>query len=116
MTESKYRDITAKDIPLIVEGDCKVRLIAGAYRETKGPMEAIAVQATYMDVEVKATGSFSLDVDPSDTLFIYVIEGEAVFEANGDMSLPKKRAVLFALLYITVGGSYNVLYIKWETS
>jgi redox-sensitive bicupin YhaK (pirin superfamily) len=95
MTAPKYRDIKAADIPVIEEKGYTVRLIAGTYGGIKGPMEEIAVQPTYMDVEIEPTGEFSLDVSSDDTLFVYIVRGTAVLPADDNMSFPAKRAVLF---------------------
>ncbi len=58
-------------------------------------MEEITVQPTYLDVTIKAGGSFYFDTDPSDTLFIYIIYGSVHLPAENKRILPSRQAVLF---------------------
>lgn len=95
MTAPKYRDIKATDIPVIRREGYTVKLIAGVYDGVRGPMEEIAVQPTYMDIEVEPEGTFSVDVPTENTLFVYIVSGSAVFPADDNLTLPAKRAVLF---------------------
>jgi len=95
MTAPRYRDFTAADLPLVDNGDSAVRLIAGEFRGSKGPMEEITVRPTFIEVSLKAGGSFSFFSEPGDTLFIYIIRGSAVLEADDDRVIEPRRAVLF---------------------
>lgn len=95
MTAPKYRDFQSSDMPVIEDEGSKVRIIAGEYNETKGPMEDITVQPTYLDITVKSGGSFYYDPDPENTLFIYIIHGSLILPAEDRRVLPAREAVLF---------------------
>ena len=95
MTRPKYRDFSSKDMPLVENEESRVRIIAGDYRGTKGPMEEITVQPTYLDVTIKPGGAFYFETDPGDTLFIYIIFGSVLLPAENNRILPARQAVLF---------------------
>lgn len=95
MTAPRYRDFTADDLPLVDNGASAVRLIAGEFRGAKGPMEEITVRPTFIEVSLKAGGLFTFPTDPGDTLFIYIIRGSAVLEADAGRVVEPRRAVLF---------------------
>jgi len=95
MTAPKYRDFKSSDMPVVEDEGSIVRIIAGEYNGTKGPMEDITVQPTYLDVTVKNGGSFYYDTDPENTLFIYIIQGSLIFPAEDNRLLPAREAVLF---------------------
>ncbi len=95
MTAPKYRDFGSADMPLVEDGDSIVRIIAGQYQGTKGPMEEITVQPTYLDVTIDAGGSFEFHTNPEDTLFIYIIYGTVLLPSEGNRELPGRQAVLF---------------------
>ncbi len=95
MTVPKYRDFKSSDMPVVEDKGSIVRIIAGEFNGTKGPMEEITVQPTYLDVTVKSGCSFYYDADPENTLFIYIIHGSLIFPAEDSRILPAREAVLF---------------------
>jgi quercetin 2,3-dioxygenase len=95
MTAPKYRDFTSSDMPVIEESSSIVRIIAGDFKGTKGPMEDITVQPTYLDVTIQSSGSFNYETSPENTLFIYIIHGSIIFPAEDNRMLPARQAVLF---------------------
>lgn len=84
MSHPKYQDIHPEDIPEVVESGAKVKVIAGSYKETKGPVSDIAVGPTYLDVTLDANMVFTYELPENDTLFIYVIDGDVVVKNNGN--------------------------------
>lgn len=95
MIEPRYRDITASQIPVLEDGDATIRLLAGHYGDVTGPVEDITIRPTYMDVSIKGEGTFSVETNPADTLFIYIIHGTGILKAEEHAPLPAKKAVLF---------------------
>jgi quercetin 2,3-dioxygenase len=95
MTAPKYRDFTSSDMPVIEESSSIVRTIAGDFKGTKGPMEDITAQPTYLDVTIQSSGSFNYETSPENTLFIYIIHGSITFPAEDNRMLPARQAVLF---------------------
>ncbi len=95
MTEPRYRDFSALEIPQVEDEASTVRVVAGEYKGKKGPMEKITVQPAFMDVTVRPGGTFSLETDPDDTVFIYIITGTAFPETGAGETLTSRQAVLF---------------------
>ncbi len=95
MTAPQYRDVSAATIPVIEAGGSRVHVIAGTYQGQAGATRGDYVDALYLDVELEAGVSWSLQTPPDHTLFIYILQGEASFAPDQAESLANKRAVLF---------------------
>lgn len=83
MSAPRYQDIQKDAIPSV---DGSVRVIAGAYKDVKGPIQDEVIMPTYLDVTLPPDTQFSLDTDPEHTFFIYVFEGRLVFRETHDRS------------------------------
>lgn len=75
MTEPSYGDILSQDIPVVQEGDNKIRAIAGKYRDTTGAFEGKYVDPTFLDVELGPNAKWSLSTTTGHTCFAYVVSG-----------------------------------------
>ena len=76
MTEPKYRDIKARDIPSIHDGSgAEVRVICGEYDGIAGPVEGIEIDPLYYDVTVPPGTELTLEVPENCTVFCYVFSG-----------------------------------------
>ena len=95
MVEPKYRGLTKGDIPVIDEGDKKIHIIAGTYNGNEGAVEGDYVKPLCLDVELNSGSEWILDTEKENTLFVYILEGEAFFGAEGDSIIQEKHAVLF---------------------
>lgn len=95
MAPPKYRDLKRKKIPVVRDGNAAVNILAGKYREVNGAIEGDYVQPVYFDVELKAGGEWSLETDPEQNLFIYILQGSGFFEPEQKEEIPEKHAVLF---------------------
>jgi hypothetical protein len=81
MTRPSYQEIPAKAIPVLRRKDGSiVRLIAGELDGVIGPVEGIAADPVYMDVELPPDSTFSLPVDAGQTALAYLFRGQASFE------------------------------------
>lgn len=94
MTKPRYGDIRAKDIPMVEEGGARVRIVAGAYGDTRGAFQGAHVKTTYLDVEILPGCEWSVATERGVTVFTYVLRGSARFGEGGE-PIPEKRAVLF---------------------
>lgn len=94
MTVPRYGDIHSEDIPEVEHDGARVRVIAGAYSDTRGAFEGAHVKATYLDVEVLPGHGWSIATERGSTVFAYILRGEGRFDGKGE-SVPEKRAVLF---------------------
>jgi redox-sensitive bicupin YhaK (pirin superfamily) len=80
MTEPRYQDIQAKDIPEITDDDgTQVRVITGDFWGRKGPVEGVAANPRYLDVWVPPNLQKRLAVDRSNHAFAYVFAGSGTF-------------------------------------
>ncbi len=75
MMAPRYQEIKATHIPTITEENVLVKVIAGEYKGTKGPVQDLMVAPTYFDIKLGERTPFSLQTNRDDTFFIYVFEG-----------------------------------------
>jgi redox-sensitive bicupin YhaK (pirin superfamily) len=81
MTRPRYQNIAAAEIPRAeVEGGAVVRVIAGHVEgprgSVSGPVQGIAADPTYLDVELPLGVSFAHPIPGGHNAFAYVYEGE----------------------------------------
>jgi quercetin 2,3-dioxygenase len=82
LTAPHYQEIKAVQIPT-VEGDgASVRVVCGAYRGQRGPVEGIAAQPSFLDVQLSPGVRWQLPIDADHQLFAYVFEGSGSFDAT----------------------------------
>ena len=87
MTDPRYQDILAKDIPEIVDDDgTRVRVICGDFWGKTGPVEGVAADPRYLDVWIPPRVKKTLPVESSRHAFAYVFEGSGTFR---DASAPR---------------------------
>ena len=87
MTAPRYQDITAKDIPDVVDDDgTRVRVIVGDFWGKQGPVEGVAADPQYIDVSVPPGGRKRLKVNTPRHAFAYVFAGAGTFR---DASQPR---------------------------
>jgi hypothetical protein len=90
MTDPRYQDIAAQDIPEVTDDDgTKARIICGSFWGKTGPVEGVAADPRYVDVSVPPGVRKTIPVDASRHAFAYVFAGAGDFR---DASAP--RAVL----------------------
>jgi redox-sensitive bicupin YhaK (pirin superfamily) len=75
MRPASYRDLQPGDIPEAALPAGKVRVIAGTYDGTAGPIQGVATDATYLDVHLQADASFSHALPAGYNAFLYPYEG-----------------------------------------
>src|SRR5215216_4805783 len=80
MTEPRYQDISAKDIPEVTDDDgTHVRVITGEFWGKKGPVEGVAADPRYLDVLVPPGTRKAIPVDRTNHAFAYVFAGAGSF-------------------------------------
>jgi quercetin 2,3-dioxygenase len=80
MTEPRYQDVQAKDIPEITDDDgTHVRVVCGEFWGQKGPVEGVAADPRYLDISVGPGKTKRLAVDNSRHAFAYVFAGSGTF-------------------------------------
>jgi quercetin 2,3-dioxygenase len=87
MTDPRYQDILAKDIPEVVDDDgTRVRVICGDFWGKTGPVEGVAADPRYLDVWIPPRVTKTIPVESSRHAFAYVFEGTGTFR---DASAPR---------------------------
>ena len=87
MTDPRYQDILATDIPEVVDDDgTRVRVICGDFWGKTGPVEGVAADPRYLDVWIPPRVKKTLPVESSRHAFAYVFEGTGTFR---DASAPR---------------------------
>jgi redox-sensitive bicupin YhaK (pirin superfamily) len=92
MKPAAYRDISAQDIP-VVSG---VKIIAGEYRSTKGPIHGGATDPYYFDIHLEANGTFEAPLPQGHNAFLYAYEGEALVGTESKL-LPNRAAAILTV-------------------
>jgi redox-sensitive bicupin YhaK (pirin superfamily) len=85
MTDPRYQDIHAKDIPEVTDDDgTSVRVVCGDFWGVRGPVEGIAADPRYLDVSVPPGKRKTLKVELDRHAFAYVFAGSGRFSAASD--------------------------------
>src|SRR5207249_1234335 len=87
MTDPRYQDILARDIPEVVDDDgTRVRVVCGEFWGKTGPVEGVAADPRYLDVWVPPGVQKRFPVESSRHAFAYIFEGSGTFR---DASAPR---------------------------
>ena len=81
MTNPRYKDITGRDIPEIIDDDgtC-VKVIIALFWGQSDPVDGIAADPQYLDIYVPPCAINNFPVDTYRKAFSYVFEGARAFE------------------------------------
>jgi redox-sensitive bicupin YhaK (pirin superfamily) len=90
MTEPRYQEVKAVDIPQRTEDDgTHARIICGSFWGTTGPVDGIAADPVYLDVSVPPGKKKSLPVETTSQAFAYVFAGSGKFcNASTPLAVP----------------------------
>jgi len=83
MSQPRYQEVNAANIPSVEKDGVKVRLVAGEFEGTKGPVKEIAARPLYMDVTLEPGTEISLPVSEGHCAVAYIFEGEGLFGLDG---------------------------------
>jgi redox-sensitive bicupin YhaK (pirin superfamily) len=82
MAAPRYQDVKAAEIPEIIDDDgTRVRVVSGSFWGTRGPVEGVAADPSYLDVFVPSGLRKTLPVETERNAFAYVFEGSGSFKA-----------------------------------
>ena len=85
MTDPRYKDVSARDIPQVTDDDATVvRVVCGEFGGKKGPVEGVAADPRYLDVWVPPGRRKTLPVETTRHAFAYVFEGSGSFRDASD--------------------------------
>lgn len=90
MTAPRYQEVKSGDIPEVIDDDgTRVRIITGSFWGTRGPVDGIAADPTYIDVSVPPGRKKAIPVETSHHSFAYVFAGTGKFcNASGPLAVP----------------------------
>jgi redox-sensitive bicupin YhaK (pirin superfamily) len=93
MTNPRYQDIAAKDIPAVTDDDgTTVRVVCGDFWGVRGPVDGIAADPRYLDVSVPPSRTKTLRVELDRHAFAYVFEGSGSFrDSSHPQVVPTER-------------------------
>jgi redox-sensitive bicupin YhaK (pirin superfamily) len=92
MMPPRYRGINRDEVPVVKIPGGEVRVIAGAFKNIKGPVKNLVVEVEYMDVRLKKGSALSHSVKKGFAAFCYIVKGSGEFDAE---STEQGRLVLF---------------------
>ncbi len=76
MIAPRYQDIPPDRIPQVVAEGASIRVIAGEWNGTRGPVQVVQTQPTYLDVTLGSDAAFTAELPLEHNAFVYVFEGE----------------------------------------
>src|SRR6266852_3060800 len=87
MTDPRYQDVSARDIPDVIDDDgTSVRVVRGSFGGKTGPVDGVAADPRYLDVSAPPGRRKRLPVETWRHGFAYVLGGSGTF---GDASPPQ---------------------------
>ena len=109
MIAPRYQDITATKVPVIsLANGVSIKVLAGNYNGTRGPVENIIADPEYFDVAMPENSEFIAPVNPDYTVFAYLYEGTAQFDESRTEPLHAGLGALFGKgpqVRVTTGAS-----------
>jgi len=80
MTNPRYQDVLAKDIPEVTDDDgTRVRVVVGDFWGQRGPVDGVAAEPRYLDISVPPNKTKRIPVEASRHAFAYVFAGSGTF-------------------------------------
>ncbi|CAG0998491.1 Putative quercetin 2,3-dioxygenase [Anaerolineales bacterium] len=79
MGQPRYQEVNASTIPVVAKDGVSIRLVAGEFDGTRGPVTEIAASPLYMDVKLDPASRFVYPVPSGHTALAYVFEGTGEF-------------------------------------
>ena len=76
MNKPEYIYIDAEQMEVHKDGDKKIKVIAGKFENTEGPVKGHNIEPIYFDVEIEKDKEFIFDLPPAHNSLIYLIDGE----------------------------------------
>ena len=111
MSQPRYQEVTAQEIPTVENQGARVRIVAGEYQGVNGPVTEIAAQPIYMDVTLEPGVEFQLPVTAGHTTMAYIFEGEGTFSLDS-----AGIGHLIPAVHLVVFGEGDQLFVRAGTS
>jgi hypothetical protein len=90
MTEPRYQEVKAADIPEVTDDDgSRARIVCGSFWGMAGPVKGIAADPLYVDLSVPPGKRKTISVETTRNAFAYVFAGAGKFcNASGPLTVP----------------------------
>jgi len=90
MTAPRYQDVKAGDVPVVTDDDgTRARVVCGSFWGARGPVDEVAIEPIYLDVEVPPGKTKTLPVETTRHAFAYVFAGAGKFgNASAPLAVP----------------------------
>ena len=75
MKPAGYRDIQPEEIPAVMLPDGKIKIVAGTYEGTSGPVQGGTTDPLYWDVQLNAGKIFQASIPATHSVYVYPFEG-----------------------------------------
>jgi redox-sensitive bicupin YhaK (pirin superfamily) len=92
MTAPRYQEITAAQIPEVSTDGARVKVVAGEFGTTRGPVSDIFTDPEYLDVSFLEKGSFHRTLPADHTVLLYAIDGSGTTAAT---TVANRQLVLY---------------------
>ena len=76
MNKPEYIYIDSKQMQIHKDLEKNIKIIAGKFGDSEGPVKGHNVEPIYFDIEIKKDKDFNFELPSSHNSFIYLIEGE----------------------------------------
>ena len=103
MNKPEYIYIDSKQMQIHKDLEKNIKIIAGKFGDSEGPVKGHNVEPIYFDIEIKKDKDFNFELPSSHNSFIYLIEGEIKI---GDKRHDKVNNS--TLILLTKGGKLKV--------
>lgn len=95
MMQPRYRDVKKMDIPVMeLENGVLLRIIAGKYNGTTGPVKDVIIEPEYFDITIPSNQSFQHSVKKNNTVFAYILDGDGRFDKEQNW-ISRQNVVIF---------------------
>jgi len=96
MSVPAYRGLTRADFPEVTtDNGSRVKVVAGTFGGTEGPVKGIPVDPTYLDVTVPNGASFELTPSVGHTVFTHAISGKVRLDGTDPDPVTSGETALF---------------------
>ena len=95
MMNPRYREVKKEQIPEILIGDAKIKIICGEVQGIEGPVRDIVTEPEYLDITIPPHKNFEHQVKRGNKVFTYVIEGSGYFDPENKREIGAENVVIF---------------------
>ncbi|MDH5561604.1 MAG: pirin family protein [Deltaproteobacteria bacterium] len=86
MCQPDYRSFSAEEMPVCVHNKAEIKIIAGDFQGTRGPVKGIGADPAVFDITLKPNSRIRLEPEREENTLLYLLEGGVCF-INGQEPL-----------------------------